>query len=155
MSKVIHVHLIFEKKNIYFGSISAIFETLTEQQVGITKNSLLHAGLVDDIAKYTKRAMIIQSRLITCTRKGWNSLRTSIKPLFAAFFVFVSVIVHQWEAATYFERFEQSENWKGLHLGLQVGFTFSLLQKRNASIGFTLGFTFLDYFFVICLYVWY
>ncbi|EKC64947.1 hypothetical protein OBE_06682, partial [human gut metagenome] len=24
MSKVIHVHLIFEKKNIYFGSISAI-----------------------------------------------------------------------------------------------------------------------------------
>ena len=69
MSKVIHVHLIFEKKNIYFGSISAIFETLTEKQVGITKSSLLH-GLVDDIAKYTKRAMIIQSRLITCTRKG-------------------------------------------------------------------------------------
>ena len=34
------------------------------------RNSLLHAGLVDDIAKYTKRAMIIQSRLITCTRKG-------------------------------------------------------------------------------------
>lgn len=67
MSKVIHVHLIFEKKNIYFGSISAIFETLTEKQVGITKNN---AGLVDDIAKYTKRAMIIQSRLITCTRKG-------------------------------------------------------------------------------------
>ena len=56
MSKVIHVHL--------------IFETLTEKQVGITKSSLLHAGLVDDIAKYTKRAMIIQSRLITCTRKG-------------------------------------------------------------------------------------
>lgn len=70
MSKVIHVHLIFEKKNIYFGSISAIFETLTEKQVGITKSSRLHAGLVDDIAKYTKRAMIIQSRLITCTRKG-------------------------------------------------------------------------------------
>ena len=70
MSKVIHVHLIFEKKNICFGSISAIFETLTEKQVGITKSSLLHAGLVDDIAKYTKRAMIIQSSLITCTRKG-------------------------------------------------------------------------------------
>lgn len=61
---------ILGKKNIYFGSISAIFETLTEKQVGITKSSLLHAGLVDDIAKYTKRAMIIQSRLITCTRKG-------------------------------------------------------------------------------------
>lgn len=69
MTKVIHVHLIYEKKNIYFGSISAIFETLTEKQVGITKNSLLHAGLVDDIAKYTKRAMIIQSHLIKTTRK--------------------------------------------------------------------------------------
>lgn len=40
MSKVIHVHLIFEKKNIYFGSISAIFETLTEKQVGITKSRI-------------------------------------------------------------------------------------------------------------------
>ena len=91
MSKVIHVHLIFEKKNIYFGSISAIFETLTEKQVGITKSSLLHAGLVDDIAKYTKRAMIIQSRLITCTRKGWNSLRTQLKAAKAAFFALISV----------------------------------------------------------------
>ena len=70
MSKVIHVHLIFEKKNIYFGSISAFFEPLPENQVGSSKSSLLHAGLVDAIAKYTKRAMIIQSRLITCTRKG-------------------------------------------------------------------------------------
>lgn len=30
MTKVIHVHLIYEKKNFYFGSISAIFDTLTE-----------------------------------------------------------------------------------------------------------------------------
>ena len=26
MTKIIHVHLIYEKKNLYFGSISAIFE---------------------------------------------------------------------------------------------------------------------------------
>ena len=45
MSKVIHVHLISEKKNIYFGSISAIFETLTEKQVGITKSWKSHATL--------------------------------------------------------------------------------------------------------------
>lgn len=37
MTKVIHVHLIYEKKNLYFGSISAIFDALTESQVGITK----------------------------------------------------------------------------------------------------------------------
>lgn len=70
MIKVIHVHLIFEKKNLYFGSISAIFDTLTEEQVGITKSSLLHAGLTDGGAKITRRAMIIQSHLITSTRKG-------------------------------------------------------------------------------------
>lgn len=70
MTKVIHVHLIFEKKNLYFGSISAIFDTLTEEQVGITKSSLLHAGLTDGGVKITRRAMIIQSHLITSTRKG-------------------------------------------------------------------------------------
>ena len=43
MSKVIHVHLIFEKKNIYFGSISAIFETLTEKTGGINKSSLFNS----------------------------------------------------------------------------------------------------------------
>ena len=47
MTKVIHVHLIFEKKNYYFGSISAIFNTLTEEEIGITKSSLLHAGMTD------------------------------------------------------------------------------------------------------------
>ena len=64
MIKVIHVHLIFEKKNYYFGSLSAIFETLSEEEVGITKNSLLHAGMADGSVKITRRAMIIQSHLI-------------------------------------------------------------------------------------------
>ncbi len=40
MTKVIHVHLLYEKKNYYFGSISAIYDVLTEEQVGITKSSL-------------------------------------------------------------------------------------------------------------------
>ena len=74
MSKVIHVHLIFEKKNIYFGSISAIFETLTEKQVGITKSSLLHAGLVDNMYQ-----------------KGIKCLRTQLKAAKAAFFALISV----------------------------------------------------------------
>ena len=64
MIKVIHVHLLFEKKNYYFGSLSAIFETLSEEEVGITKNSLLHAGMADGSVKITRRAMIIQSHLI-------------------------------------------------------------------------------------------
>lgn len=68
MIKVIHVHLIYEKKNYYFGSISAIFDVLTEKEIGITKNSLLHAGVTDGSCKITKRAMIIQSHLIRAAK---------------------------------------------------------------------------------------
>lgn len=68
MIKVIYVHLLYEKKNYYFGSISAIFDVLSEAEVGITKNSLLHAGLTDGSCKITKRAMIIQSHLIRAAK---------------------------------------------------------------------------------------
>ena len=68
MIKVIHVHLIYEKKNYYFGSISAIFDVLTEKEIGITKNSLLHGGMSDGSCKITKRAMIIQSHLIRAAK---------------------------------------------------------------------------------------
>jgi len=37
MTKVIHVHLIFEKKDYYFGSISAIYTVLNDAQIGIKK----------------------------------------------------------------------------------------------------------------------
>ena len=68
MTKVIHVHLIYEKKNYYFGSLSAIFEVLTEEQIGMTKSSLLHAGMTDGSCKITRRAMIIQSHLIRSSK---------------------------------------------------------------------------------------
>ena len=68
MIKVVHVHLIFERKDYYFGSISAIFdnpeEGLTEERLGIKKNTLLHAGLKDGLAIPTPRAIIRQSHLI-------------------------------------------------------------------------------------------
>ena len=51
MTKVIHVHLLYEKKNYYFGSLSAIFDVLSEAEVGITKSSLLHAGMTDGSLK--------------------------------------------------------------------------------------------------------
>ena len=44
MTKVIHVHLIFEKRDFYFGSISAIFDTLDEATIGIKKSTLAHSG---------------------------------------------------------------------------------------------------------------
>lgn len=66
MTKVIHVHLIFEKKDYYFGSISAIYTVLNDAQIGIKQSSLLHAGLTDGGVKITRRAIICQSHLIRC-----------------------------------------------------------------------------------------
>lgn len=81
MTKVIHVHLIFEKKNYFFGSISAIFDVFTEREVGIKRNTLLHAGLTDGKSIPTKRAIITQSHLIRKhppKKKGMKRFRTSI-----------------------------------------------------------------------------
>lgn len=68
MTKVIHVHLIFEKKDYYFGSISAIFDTIDEATIGVKKSTLLHAGLTDGSSTLTKRAIIKQSHLRRSTR---------------------------------------------------------------------------------------
>lgn len=64
MTKVIHVHLIFEKIDRYFGSISAIYGTFSADQVGIQQSTLLHKGLTDGGVVLTKRAIIKQSHLI-------------------------------------------------------------------------------------------
>lgn len=69
MTKVIHVHLIFEKKDYYFGSISAIYTVLNSDQIGIKQSSLLHAGLTDGGVKATQRAIIRQSHLIRSSQE--------------------------------------------------------------------------------------
>jgi len=73
MAKVIHVHLIHgiegtKRKDWYFSSISAVYTVLTAEQVGATKNYLLHAGLSGGGSIITKRAVIKQSTLISCSR---------------------------------------------------------------------------------------
>lgn len=66
--KIVHVHLIFERKDFYFGSLSAVFDTLEEDRVGIKKSTLLHAGLTDGSIKITKRARIVVSHFIRGSR---------------------------------------------------------------------------------------
>ena len=66
--KIVHVHLIFERKDFYFGSLSAVFDTLEEDRVGVKKSTLLHAGLTDGSIKITKRARIVVSHLIRGSR---------------------------------------------------------------------------------------
>lgn len=74
MAKVIHVHLLHNidetrRKDWYFSSISAIYTVLTAEQVGATKNYLLHAGLSGNGTVCTKKAIIKQSTLISCGRR--------------------------------------------------------------------------------------
>ncbi len=68
MAKVIHVHLIGKRRDLYFGSIAAIYSVLTPEEVGMTRSSLAHAGLGGGGAVVTKTAIIKQSQLIRSAR---------------------------------------------------------------------------------------
>ena len=65
--KVIHVYLIFKKKNYYFGSLSAIFGHLDENDIGIKRSTLLHRTGDETIT--TDRAIIIKSILLKCRKR--------------------------------------------------------------------------------------
>lgn len=73
MSKVIHVHIFSrpraEQKDYYFSNISAIYTILSPEEVGMAKNTLLHAGLSGNDTVVTKKAIIKQSQLISTSRK--------------------------------------------------------------------------------------
>lgn len=75
MAKVIHVHLLHSidesrRKDWYFSSISAVYTVLSPEQVGATKNYLLHAGLSGNGTICTKKAIIKQSTLISGGRRA-------------------------------------------------------------------------------------
>lgn len=57
-------------ERLVFSSITAIYTVLTAEQVGATKNYLLHAGLSGNGTVCTKKAIIKQSTLISCGRSG-------------------------------------------------------------------------------------
>lgn len=77
MAKVIHVHLLgkgrLERKDFYFASIAAIYTVLKPEEVGASKNYLMHAGLHGNGTVCTKMAIIKQSELIRCTRQQEGS----------------------------------------------------------------------------------
>lgn len=67
-TKVIHVHLIGKRRDLYFGSIAAIYTVLTPQEVGCGYDYLRRAGLSGGGTVVTKAAIIKQSTLITASR---------------------------------------------------------------------------------------
>ena len=67
MTKVIHVHLIQGRKNYYFGSIPAIYSTLTADDIGIKQCSLERVGL-------SKGGVVLNKKAIHyCPRKSFNN----------------------------------------------------------------------------------
>lgn len=68
MAKVIHVHLIGKRKDYYFGSITAVYDVLTADEIGVKKSYLLHAGLGGGGSVITQKAIIKQSTLIRSKR---------------------------------------------------------------------------------------
>lgn len=63
--KVIHVHLLGQRKDYYFSSITAVFSKLTEEQLAIKKSYLMHAGLSGNGTVTTRTAIIKQAPLIS------------------------------------------------------------------------------------------
>lgn len=69
MDKVIHVHLIFEKVDRYFGSIAAIYTLFTPEQVGVKYNTLRNAKWKENSVYQTQRAIIRKGEIIRSERK--------------------------------------------------------------------------------------
>lgn len=65
--KVIHVHLIFKKKDHYFGSVSAVYDYLSEQDLGIKRSTLSHR-IAKEMKIVTSKAIINQGELKRCIR---------------------------------------------------------------------------------------
>ena len=64
MVKVIHVHLIFERKDYYFGSVKGVYKVLDESQLGIKESYLYKTLAADGDTKDTRRAIIRRSHLM-------------------------------------------------------------------------------------------
>nr|DAN35558.1 MAG TPA: hypothetical protein [Caudoviricetes sp.] len=69
MAKVIHVHLKGKRIDRYFSSISAVYDVFTDEEIGVKKSYLLHAGLSGNGTVTTKTAIIKQSQLIGRKRR--------------------------------------------------------------------------------------
>lgn len=69
MEKIIHVHLIFEKKDYYFGSFAAIYTVLEPSQIGVAYNTLRNARWREISLVQTPRAIIKLGEIIRSERK--------------------------------------------------------------------------------------
>lgn len=67
LRQVIHLHLLSTDEHLYFGSIQAIFESLTREQVGVATQTLYNRGLDDP---YINDKVIIRKGQLIQKRKS-------------------------------------------------------------------------------------
>lgn len=59
--QVIHVHILATDEHYYFGSIQAIYDTFTKDDIGIAAQTLYNKGLNE---KYVNNKVIIRKGLL-------------------------------------------------------------------------------------------
>ena len=64
MNKVVYVYLVFEKKDYFFGSIAAIYDHLSAEQVGAGYHTLWNVRWKETSVHTTSRAIIKVGRLL-------------------------------------------------------------------------------------------
>ena len=64
MDKVVYVYLVFEKKDYFFGSITAIYDHLSAEQVGAGYHTLRNVRWKETSVHTTSRAIIKVGRLL-------------------------------------------------------------------------------------------
>ena len=63
--KVIHVHLIGQHRDFYFGSIAAVFKVFSREDIGVSYWALRHYGLPKGAVYANHFAIIQQADIIT------------------------------------------------------------------------------------------
>lgn len=62
--KVIHVYIIDQDKNYYFGSMKAIYNVLTVDQVGLQYQSLINYYSANDTEEFRNNKCIIRKGVL-------------------------------------------------------------------------------------------
>lgn len=68
--KIIFVHFLNGRKNYFFGSISAVFQNFSEQDLGCSEEYLRHVLTTDGSSHLSQRAYFYRSRLISYSSRS-------------------------------------------------------------------------------------
>lgn len=65
--QVIHVHVLATDEHYYFGSIQAVYDTFTKNEIGIAPQTLYNRGLDE---KYINDKVVIRKGVLQQKKKG-------------------------------------------------------------------------------------